>query len=491
MRSLISNCWLSYSLLSVMFFLSITETSLASRNEAEILPKNIEAVLNHRNLEPSSLSVMMIDLESDEVILSWNPDTKRTPASVMKLFTTASALDILGPSYKWSTEFYVFGEIKNKILDGDLLIKGKGDPFLTTENVWKMLRRIKQKGIDEIKGDLLIDDSFFNHPNHDPAKFDNEPLRSYNVGPNALLFNFKSVRFFIDSNKINRSVTITEDPKLDNVEIVNELELIDSDCTGYQRGIRIITSKKYDKLIFRGSFPTECEDFSLFRSVLSHDQFNFGLFKSTWRDLGGKFDGEWKNTIHDTESLPFYSHDSVMLSSAVKSINKNSNNVMSRNLLLTIAAESEDLPATEEKGRARVNEWLLQNNFDAQSFFLDNGSGLSREASVTVRQVTDLLKYVYRSDFMPEFISSLSINGLDGTMSDRFENDEISGKFHIKTGSLDHVSSLAGYMNYEGKRYAFAIIQNAEDVHKGFGEEVQEALMRWLYSYGNKTILEN
>ena len=109
---------------------------------------------------------------------------------------------------------------------------------------------------------------------------------------------------------------------------------------------------------------------------------------------------------------------------------------------------------------------------------------------MTVRQVTDLLKYVYRSDFMPEFISSLSINGLDGTMSDRLENDEISGKFHIKTGSLDHVSSLAGYMNYEGKR-AFAIIQNAEDVHKGFGEEVQEALMRWLYSYGNKTILEN
>ena len=134
----------------------------------------------------------MVNIDSNEVVLSWNSMIPKNPASVMKILTTAIALDKLGPTYQWHTDFYYRGTLENEILDGDLIMKGFGDPYLTSEKIWAMLRGLRKKGIKSITGDLLLDDSYFSHPNYVPGAFDNEPLRTYNVGPNALMFNFKA-----------------------------------------------------------------------------------------------------------------------------------------------------------------------------------------------------------------------------------------------------------------------------------------------------------
>jgi D-alanyl-D-alanine carboxypeptidase/D-alanyl-D-alanine-endopeptidase (penicillin-binding protein 4) len=157
---------------------------------------------------------------------------------------------------------------------------------------------------------------------------------------------------------------------------------------------------------------------------------------------------------------------------------------MSRNLLLTLAAEKISAPGDVIKGKQYIKTWLEEKNFSTDGFYIENGSGLSRTASISTEQIINLLKYAYASDFMPEFLSSLSISGLDGTMSDRNKNDDLTGKLHIKTGSIDHVSSVAGYMHSKsGKRYGLAIIHNEKDIHKGYGEELQNSIMQWLYNY--------
>lgn len=467
-----------------LYLLSIKLTTLSANEDTKILPQKTRAILSLRNLPVESLSVHVVDIDSNDVILSWNAMTPKNPASVMKILTTAVALDELGPTYQWHTDFYYTGTLENEILDGDLIMKGFGDPYLTAEKIWIMLRSLRRKGIRSITGDLLLDDSYFSLPNYLPGAFDNEPIRTYNVGPNALMFNLKTIKFHVEADMKNNMVKIFEDPKLENLNIVNKLIPIDGDCDGFQRGIKMVPNKTFNQLSFMGTFPDSCRDFSFYRSMLSHNEYTFALFKSIWHQLGGELSGDWRNIIFEPLDEPFFSYDSETLSNVIGSINKHSNNVMTRNLLLTLAAEKYPLPATQKKGRMVIEEWLNNKGLNRIGFDYDNGAGLSRQSRLTAEQVTELLLETYKSPFMPEFMASLSLSGLDGTMFERFSDDEITGKLHVKTGMIDHVSSMAGYLySKNGKRYAFSIIQNYHDIHRGYGEEVQETLVRWLYNY--------
>ena len=158
------------------------------------LPLRVQSALNARNVPHETLSVYISDVETGESILEWHGNEPRNPASTIKLLTTLVALDVLGPTYRWRTDVFAAGELDNGRLDGDLVLKGYGDPFLVTERVWQLLRNIRHAGVRDISGDLLLDDSWFDTGDYDPAAFDHQPLRAYNVAPNALLMNFKVVR---------------------------------------------------------------------------------------------------------------------------------------------------------------------------------------------------------------------------------------------------------------------------------------------------------
>lgn len=469
-------------LIIIIYFSSISINTLLANQTIEILPKETRAILEIRDLPSKTLSVYAVNIDTNEVILSWNSSTPKNPASVMKLLTTAVALDTLGPTYRWHTDFYLSGTLENETLNGDLIIKGYGDPSLTSEKIWGMLKDLRKKGIKNITGDLLLDDSYFSHPNYVPGAFDNEPLRTYNVGPNALMFNFKAIEFHVEADIENDSVNIIQDPKLESLSVINKLIPIEGGCEGFQRGIRMVPNKVFNKLTFMGTFPASCKDFSLYRSMLSHNEYTYALFKDIWHQVGGDFSGNWRNIIFDALDEPFFSHDSETLAQVIANINKHSNNVMTRNLLLTLAAERYNSPATQKKGRMVIDEWLEVKTLNRAGFDYDNGAGLSRHSRLTAEQIVEILLEVYKGPFMPEFMASLSLSGLDGTMLERFSDEELTGKLHVKTGMINHVSSIAGYMySKDGKRYSFAIIQNFNDIHRGYGEEVQETLIRWLY----------
>lgn len=467
------------------FALSIIAAAAAHADD-KALPLALQSIMNLRELPYDSLSIYVEDVETGEVVLQWLEGEPRNPASTIKLLTTLASLDILGPAYRWRTDVFALGELDSGHLDGDLLIKGHGDPFLVTERVWQLLRNIQLAGIREISGDLLIDDSYFEVGDYDPAAFDKQPLRAYNVAPNALLMNFKVVRYWFEPDQEANTVKVTLDPALNNIRVRNRLDLAPGWCRGYQRGITITTNEPVDEVTFSGKFPNGCKRYAMDRAALSHNEFVYGLFQNLWRQLDGTFDGGWINVVADSvidaDVTPIVSFESLPLSDVIARVNKHSNNVMARQLLYTMSAEVKGLPGTEEGGRQVIAEWLTENGLDSCLCAIENGAGLSRNARIAAADMGSLLRFAWRQPYMPEYLASMSVAGLDGTLSRRFRRTSLIGTAHLKTGSMDDVAAVAGYLQTRsGRRLAVVTMQNHKDVHRGPGEEVQEALLRWLY----------
>lgn len=463
--------------LLLLLFLMVPVAVAASD---EPLPAGVRSVLNLRQVPQDSLSIVVEDLETGEVVLEWLPVEPRNPASTMKLLTTLVALDVLGPAYRWKTDIYALGDVQAGRLEGDLLLKGHGDPFLVTERVWQMLRNLRHQGIDEITGDLLLDDSYFDIGAYDPGAFDSQPLRAYNVAPNALLTNFKVVRYWFEPN--GQSVRVRVEPELDNLSVNNRLRLAPGSCRGYQRGITVSGNGRDDNVTFSGKFPSGCRRYAMDRAVLSHNEFTFGLFQSLWLESGGRFDGTFKNVAVPEDIEPLLSFESPPLFEIIARVNKHSNNVMARQVLYTLSAEVLGPPGTESGGRDVISTWLGDNELDFGELAFENGAGLSRDSRITAADMAALLRFAWKQPYMPEYLASMSLSGLDGTLSRRFRRGELVGKAHLKTGSLDHVTAIAGYLQARsGRRFTVVVMQNHEDIHRGPGEEVQEALLRWLY----------
>jgi serine-type D-Ala-D-Ala carboxypeptidase/endopeptidase (penicillin-binding protein 4) len=445
------------------------------------LPPEIERVLTGHDIPPDDVSIVVQSVDSAEPILSHLADVPRSPASVMKIVTTLSALEYLGPAYTWPTEVYFLGPFDGRTLDGDLGIKGYGDPYLVAEELWKLLRAVRRLGLTEINGNLVLDDGYFAIDEPDPGEFDGQPYRTYNVVPSALLVNFKAAQFQFIPDSLHGRVHVATDPVLPNLKIRNNLQLVDGSCQGFQAGIAFDHADPValDDVVLSGRFSRRCAVYTMSRTVLQHDTFAFGLFSELWQEVGGKFRGELRKGELPPDAQPVLTWRSKPLGDVIRSINKNSNNVMTRQLLYTLGAESAGPPGTRANGVAAVRSLLESRGIDLGSLTLTNGAGLSRDERASMRLLTDLLRMAYRSAYAPEFIASLSLGGLDGTTRGRFDTRPSEGLMHVKTGRLDNVSALAGYVHTPARTYTVAIVMNAPDAHRGPGQELEEAVVRW------------
>jgi D-alanyl-D-alanine carboxypeptidase/D-alanyl-D-alanine-endopeptidase (penicillin-binding protein 4) len=446
------------------------------------LPPSIDRVLAGHHIEPGEVSIVVQAVDASEPVLSYLPDVPRNPASVMKLVTTWTALQLLGPTYTWPTEVYFLGDFDGRKLDGDLGLKGYGDPYLVLEDFWKLLRAVRRLGLEEIGGDLAIDDSYFDvSSERPPGALDDQPFRTYNVVPNALLLNFKAVDFEFRADPARGQVDISVEPPLPNLEVQNRIKLADGPCRGYQAGISFdLVDPAFARAVFGGDFPARCGSYGFSRSVLNHDTYAYGLFETLWKETGGRFHGGLRKAVVPEGAEPAMTWRSPPLGEVIRSINKFSNNVMTRQLLYTLGAELGGEPGTREKGVDVIRKFLASNGLDVGPFFMENGAGLSREDRVSARFLTNLLRRADRSPFAAEFVSSLSLAGLDGTTRSRFDGLSAGG-MHVKTGTLDHVSALAGYIRAaDGEDYVAVVLLNAPDAHRGPGQELQEAVLSWV-----------
>ena len=444
-------------------------------------PAPVAQTIADERLPMSAVSFAIVDPDTGRVLVSLNGDTPRSPASTIKTLTTFVSLDVLGPAYMWHTRALLRGELKDGVLDGDLILRGGGDPYMTLERWWSFANALRARGLKTIRGDIVIDNFAFAVPPEDPGAFDGRPHRAYNLQPDALMVNFQSIEFTVAPNENTHRVDIVATPSPVNLTVDNHIDFAAGPCSERTAVVEFeVASEQWDRVVFSGALSPHCAERSLTRVLLKPPTYAFGTFVELWQELGGEFHGKLRIEAAAADARPFVTFDSLTLGEMVRLTNKFSNNLMARHLLLTLGEERYGAPATLDKGAAALAEWGSDHGFDLKDIDIDNGSGLSRTTHITALEMAGVLRAAYQSRFAPEFIASLPLAGIDGTLRNRMRQAP-AGSVRLKTGHLDGVSAVAGYVTARsGKTYVLVSYVNHLRANEGAGEPVHAALVAWI-----------
>lgn len=475
--------------------LTLAALHWANGASAQALPPEVDAALARAKVPRNAVSFLVTDAQGSAAPrLAHRSSSPMNPASTMKLVTTVAALDLLGPAYTWATPIYVDGTVQNGMLNGNLYVKGLGDPRLVMERLWLLLRRLQGMGIKTIAGDIVLDRSAFDLPEADPARFDGEPLRPYNVAPDALLINFQSLVMTFTPDRNARVALVQYDPPLAGVNLPATVPLnaTATECGDYRGTLKADFADPL-RIRFAGSYPAACEDKVWPVAYADPKAYAARSVQGLWESMGGKVLGSVRSGVVPAALLagkPALVVNSATLGEVIRDINKYSNNVMAQQVFLTlgrVAANAQGLPAdgvtdanlppgSFAASRATMQRWWKERIGTDDAPVLDNGSGLSRQERITAQAMGRLLQVTFAAPFMPELMSSLPITGVDGTLK-RFKTRTM-GSAHLKTGSLNGVVTLAGYVHAaSGKRYvlvAFINHPNANDARPAL-----DALVDW------------
>jgi D-alanyl-D-alanine carboxypeptidase/D-alanyl-D-alanine-endopeptidase (penicillin-binding protein 4) len=448
------------------------------------LPAPVAQALAQAGIPETAVGVYAQDVTSDQPFLAVEAERALNPASVMKLVTTYAGLELLGPAYMWPTEVYAMGTLQQDVLAGDLILKGYGDPKMTLESFWLLLKNLRGRGVREIRGDLVLDRRYFaGAESYDPGRFDEQPTRPYNTGPDALLVNFKAIRLQFIPDMEARAVRILVEPALPQVTIANSIVLDRAPCGNWVNRLKIESrgDGQQARFAFGGNYSAQCGEQARHFSVLGHTQYVHSVFQELWREMGGTFAGGVRDGAAGNGAKLLAAVQSQTLSEVVRDINKFSNNVMARQLFLTLGAVGGGAPATAEKASRTIKQWLAQKGVAAPELVLENGSGLSRIERISAASVGRMLVDAFRSPVMPELIASMPVVAVDGTMRKRLAGAEVAGQAHIKTGGLSGVRSIAGYvLDNAGRRVVVVLIIN--HANAGAGQAVQDTLLKWAHN---------
>jgi len=446
------------------------------------LPEPVARALAQAGIPESAIGVYVHEIGAAEPVLSIGAERSLNPASSMKLVTTYAGLELLGPAYVWNTDVLTDGTLSQDVLAGNLYLKGSGDPKLTLENFWLLLRGLRARGVREIRGDLVLDRRLFAEELQDPGAFDDQPTRPYNTGPSALLVNFKAVTLTFIPDAASRTARIATEPPLPQVQVINNLKLVDGPCGDWVGKLRLDSQGNADsaRLTFNGTYALDCGEGMRSFSVMGHRQYIGALFTQLWKDLGGTFSGQVRDGATPDQARRLTSARSLSLSEIVRDVNKYSNNVMARQLFLSLAMNN-GAPATTAAAANSVKQWLALKGLAVPELVLENGSGLSRIERISARNLGAVLLNAYASPVMPELMASLPVAAVDGTLRKRLKSAEVAGQAHVKTGSLSGVRSIAGYvLDAQGNRVVVVFMVNHANAFNA--QAAQDALLGWVHN---------
>ena len=436
-------------LLARLVLLGLAVQALPSRAE---LPAAVARLMAAADIPAGALALVVAPAAGGERHAEQAAERPMQPGSTLKLLTTLVGLEQLGPAWRARTRLLAAGPIRDGVLDGDLVLQGEGDPDLSWQALQEMLQRARQRGLVEVRGALVLDRSAFRPARLDQGEppFDESPEAPYNVIPDALLVNGNLLRVELFAD--DRGLQVVPLTPLAGLRVTHEMVLVDGDCSSWDQGWRAPQLRPPGRgrlmdVVLRGSWPLNCDRAVEF-NVIERDDYIGRLVRGLWTGLGGRWRGPVRVGTAPADATLLAEHSSRPLAELVRAINKPSDNVLSRLLLLAIGRAAPGLPTdtTLQRAERAVRGWLRSKGIADEGLVLDNGSGLSRSERISPAQLEAVLRAGLASRWAPEFLASLPIVGVDGSMRNRLPGSPAAGAARLKTGTLRNVASLAGTM---------------------------------------------
>lgn len=351
------------------------------------------------------------------------------------------------------------------------------------EDLVEIATRLKSMGVERIEGTLVVDGSRFNEPEVDPGLFDGRPFSTYNVGPHAAMVNFKSVKVSVWSEG-GRRVRVVTEPRLREQEVHQKIQLVDGGCARSRVSARMDAAEKgaEPKLFVSGVMGKQCNGVDFYVSVMDHARFAMTAFRAAWEGVGGVMKVKLQTGTTPDHARTLVQWESPRpLIELVADINKLSNNPMTRQLFLNLSA-AEGRPATRQESRLAVKAFLASRGLVFPELVMDNGSGLSREERISARSLARLLADALVGPDAQSWVETLPAVGIEGTVRHRMRNSVLEGRAWLKTGTLDDVRALAGYIrSAEGRWVVFVAVVN--DPQAGKSKQAMDSLIKWAYTY--------
>ncbi|SFF62078.1 D-alanyl-D-alanine carboxypeptidase / D-alanyl-D-alanine-endopeptidase (penicillin-binding protein 4) [Duganella sp. CF458] len=483
------------------------------------LPEPIARLAAEKGIPQDAIGAVV--LRGDQVLVAHEAARTFTAASTMKLFTTLVGLEVLGPQFRGRTELRTSGEVAGGVLHGDLVLRGGADGDFTADAFTHMLEKLRTKGIRQIDGNLVLDRQLWQPARADAgaAPFDESPEAYYNLIPDALLLNMNLQTLDISSDA--KSIKASVLPELDKVRVRSELALVDRDCARWEDGWKIpeyVRDGAYLTVVLKGTFPRNCSKTNVI-NVLDRTDYAERLFRATWERLGGQFNGqaseasaEQSRAFNSGASTLLAEHVSRSLPEMVRDTNKLSDNGLARTIFLSLGslqadpvqgsrplpdaapmeipggAEAAPAPmTTNARAEMVIRNWLRAHGIDDTGMVFENGSGLSRIERFSPEQMAGLLKAAQKSLWAPEFLTSLPIAAIDGTMRRRLKDSPAAMQARIKTGSLKNVVAIAGYVpDASGQQCVVVVMVNHDRAGNGNGRALADGLIDWVARSGGQ-----
>ena len=497
-----SACALTAGLIGLFLLpYAAAQNSASAILSANTLPSSVIKALREANIPEEAIGVAVTRLADGATVISHGADKSFAPASTMKLVTTFIGLERLGPTYRGRTELRTDAPQVGSVLTGNLVLRGLADPDLDWEGFQRMLQTLRNMGIQHIQGDLIVDRQLFQPSRLDIGvpPFDEAPEFRYNVIPDALLINMNLLQLDLQSDANGMRIRVT--PSLDQVEVVSNMTLIDGPCNKWEDGWAMPTQLPTPlgsakaaigstvQIQLNGTFPRNCmvtTDINILDRAVYTDR----LFRSLWAKLGGTYGGV---TLEAPAPNPISGpakgrllaeHRSRPLAEVLRNINKQSDNTLARMLYLTLGAPPDagvrNTP-TIANAEQEVRAWFNRHGISQTGLVIENGSGLSRAERIRPSQLAGLLVAASHSNWAPEFMASLPIVGVDGTMRNRLRDTPAAAPARIKTGTLKDVVAIAGYVpDAMGKMCVVVGIVNHPRASGAVGRPIVDALINWV-----------
>lgn len=443
------------------------------------LPQGIEEAISHSGIPKKDISLIIKESGREGGVLAQlHPAAARKPASVIKVLTIYAALLQFGSDYRFKTAFYRNGPIRNGVLEGDLIVKGYGDPTLSSEDLPEIARAIRERGIFRILGHIVIDRSYFRVGNQNSSYFDEYPYSPYNAMPDAMMFNERVSTICVNP----RENDIAKKDADKSYQVINRLKKVNKPCRGRYAWpeVKVDPTAPVPKVILAGKISRVCGERKICKVVTRPYLSFYYTLKEALLAEGVEAKGTMRLGKLPQNAVLLTTHFSAPLEEILAKTAKESNNLYARHLLLHVGADRHGAPATVNKGRDAVIRILKEYGAVNSGFAkIDNGSGLSRKARLNAKLLAELLDHAYLY-YGEHWMEMLSIAGIDGTLKRRFAGSVVKGRAWMKTGTLRHVKNIAGYVrSQQGRLYTVVILVNTTK-QRSKAEKLQDEIITWL-----------